>query len=267
MPVSALGASAVALGLAPRLRCPIPAELAPAFHQFVNTHRGPHDDEFLYLDLPPTLLAPHGQRANIEAIILLDRKKDASPELKPIPRGLGLRQLLLQNFAPNGTSEKTLAGFHSLIGQIPCFKLVYADLEKAAALLIEQFTNAPRWPDRQAEEKRTFAAPVCVFPARGRARRTFIGTVDVAMRNVDGEYFLVSPDQRGLLHLNEIAARLWDMLKYPTTAAAAVRMLSKAFPEADIRRIKRDVRKVFDALRVSQVIRIHSPTATRQMTR
>ena len=71
----------MALGIAPRLRLPLPAAASSAFHAFVEVHRGLSDHESLYLALPPALLAPYGTTAPIGAVVLLDRKMSGEPGL------------------------------------------------------------------------------------------------------------------------------------------------------------------------------------------
>src|SRR5215204_804516 len=71
----------ISLGIAPRLRLPLSA--GTSFHAFVESHRGPCDEEFLYLALPAAHLAQHGQTAPLGATVLLDRRRSAPVKLTP----------------------------------------------------------------------------------------------------------------------------------------------------------------------------------------
>ncbi|MFP5482167.1 MAG: hypothetical protein ACLGGW_02685, partial [Gammaproteobacteria bacterium] len=59
LPISPLG-EGVALGVAPRLRLPLPAKASQHFKQFARQHLGPHDNRYGYLCT--TNLAGNGTR-------------------------------------------------------------------------------------------------------------------------------------------------------------------------------------------------------------
>src|SRR5206468_7113792 len=107
LPICETARKAMSLGIAPRLRLPLPSTADSMFREFVKAYRGPHDNEFAYLVLPPNLLAPYGTTAPIGGFVLLDRRISASTQLAPVPRGRGLEQLIVQNFAPGGTTINT----------------------------------------------------------------------------------------------------------------------------------------------------------------
>lgn len=58
----------MSLGIAPRLRLPLPAAMDPAFHGFVAAHSGPSDERYGYLALDEKRLASHGVKCPIGAI-------------------------------------------------------------------------------------------------------------------------------------------------------------------------------------------------------
>ena len=244
----------LSLGIAPRLRLPLPA--ASRLRAFAARHRGPGDDEFLYLRLPAARLAPHGQSAPLGAIVLLDRRRSAAAKLMPLARGHAMRQLIIQNFAPGGTSVATLDRLRRLIARTACFVLTYSDLDAAADLLCDRFAapNAP-WREEPTGRPRTTRitlSPACASTRPGVAH--FLQQPGVALRRVDDDVFLARP-ARPLFHLNAVAASLWRMLERPTAIATAVEAIRQAFPQADARRVKRDVRDAFDALRQGGLIR------------
>ena len=139
LPLSAKGTRGMALGIAPRLRLPLPASASSAFRAFVEVHRGLSDHESLYLALPPGLLAPYGTTASIGAVVLLDRKMSGTPRLEPTPRENGLQHLIIQNFARAGTSLASVDVLHALMRRVPCFTLAYSDLQDAAKVFLDRF--------------------------------------------------------------------------------------------------------------------------------
>src|SRR5215204_4376868 len=104
--------------------------------RLISQYQGPYDNEFIYLDLPTHLLASHGTRASVGAIVLLERDEQRVLRLTDISRGEVLRRLLIQNFSPHGLSQGSTEVLHKLIAQVPTFKLSYSDGESA----IDQLT-------------------------------------------------------------------------------------------------------------------------------
>lgn len=258
LPISDTSRKGMSLGVAPRLRLPLPPTADAAFREFVRKHRGPHDKEFAYLTLPEDLLAPYGALAPIGAVVVLDRRASAPAQLAPVPRAQGLRQLIVQNFAPGGTKINAVDRLHDLIEAIPCFTLIYSRLDEATELIASRFAkNSAAWR-KAVKEPATEAAEVAVeVPSeRSRARvQRFEQTPGVILRAVDDDLFLVKPGQEAVFHLNPVAASLWRLLDRPTTMAAASETLSRVFPLADARLVKRDVRTLFDTLRAGGLIR------------
>jgi len=261
LPISQDGREGVSLGIAPRLRLPLPIGAGAPFHAFVATHRGPCDREFLYLALPALHLAQHGQAAPLGATVLLDRRRSGATKLMPLSRGRALRQLIIQNFAPNGTSLATLDQLRSLIERTACFTLIYSDLDEAAEIVSDRF-SAAQAPWRQQRTDAVHGGSnhdirVEIDSVSTRPRATcFAQAPGVTLRAVENDVFLVKPGAAAIFHLNPIAAGLWRLLEQPTTLAAATDALRQAFPDADARKVKRDVRVLFGALQEEGLIRM-----------
>jgi hypothetical protein len=250
----------ISLGIAPRLRLPLPPAAGTSFAAFVEAHRGPSDGEFLYLALSGGRLAPHGQCAPLGATVLLDRRRRAPVRLMPLARGRAFRQLIVQNFAPDGTSVATFDHLYKVLEGTPCFTLTYSSLDEAADFLSDRFSAArapwrkPLHDQPQSRSEREIAVEIVSGAARPGAAR-FQHAPGVTLRSVDGDIFLVRPGEAAIFHLNPVAASLWHMLEQPTTIATAINAVLQAFPSADPRRVKRDVRVVFDALQDGGLIR------------
>jgi len=260
LPVSANGREGVALGTAPRLRLPLPSRIGIHFHHFVDQYRGPCDNEFLYLALPASRLAPHGEAAPLGATVLLDRRRSGKATLAPLSRGRALRQLIIQNFAPNGTSVATLDQLRSLIERTACFTLTYSDLDEAATFLIDRFSavNAP-WRQQLTDhfdgKDSKISIEIASDPSRPHAIH-FAQTPGVTLRAVGSDIFLMKPGEAPVFHLNAVAASLWRLLERPTTLAAAIDAVRLAFPQAHAGQVKRDVRVVFATLQDEGLIQI-----------
>jgi hypothetical protein len=258
--ISEISQHGLSLGVAPRLRLPLPPSAGASFHAFVESHRGPCDEEFLYLALPAAQLASHGHAAPLGAIILLDRRPYAPVQLMPLARGRALRQLIVQNFAPGGTSVATIDRLYALIDSTACFALTYSGLEAAADFLSDRFSVAlAPWRQQPIEQQQGKSQGEITVEVPSRLIRPrvarFTQAPGVTLRAVDNDIFLMKPDDEAVFHLNAMAASLWHLLEQPTTIATAIAAVRQVFPGADARRVKHDVRNIFDALQQGGLIR------------
>ena len=133
----------VSLGVAPRLRLPLPTTIADELQDFIHRHRGPSDDRYGYVALDETLLARHGEQCPVGAIILIDRDNSvARPQLTSLQHGEGLWQLLKQNFADTLSDQELIDKFWPLVQRMPCFLLRYSDAYEAAAFVGRELKEA-----------------------------------------------------------------------------------------------------------------------------
>ncbi|MEX2008742.1 MAG: PqqD family protein, partial [Dongiaceae bacterium] len=252
LPIAAPDNAGRALGIAPRLRLPLPAGAGQAFRDFVAAHRGPGNRRYLYLDLPPETLVRYGATAPVGGFVLLDRRPAGPAELTAAPRGQGLQRAILQNFA-HGAALETVDRLAALVAGGHCFTLRYSDLDEATKLLHATFAT---WPPRPPAARGEAVAPPAAAP-RPRAAEVpglnlgiaaghrFVRRPDVAVRELDHELFLVGADNRSIYHLNPIAAALWRLLDEPMPVQEAAGVLCEAFPEIDAARIEGDVGALF----------------------
>lgn len=232
---------AVALGIAPRLRLPLPRAASPAFRAHVAATPGPRDASYAYLAAPT--LAPHGTQARPGTLIVLDRRNDGPATLHRMMPDQAVHHLLAQNMGDLGHAQQAFALARDLAARLTCLRLVYADLEQAVALLRQAFapdagpeTNvplAPALPDPLHAPDRT-AAPV----AQGRrlAQRA-----DVVVRRMGAGAFLWTPRATTIWHLNPVAHAVWTLLELPGSAADLAETLAEVFPEVGRDRLTRDV--------------------------
>nr|WP_284041372.1 PqqD family protein [Halomonas olivaria] len=172
----------VALGIAPRLRLPLPEQLSPVFHQFVADHLGPHDDRYGYLALNEHQLATHGTQCPVGGILLFDRDEGlAQPQLTVLQPGEGLWQLLRQNFAEHKSDQALIQRFLPMLQRLPCFLLRYSDAYEAAQWVGKQ------WVTKQLPSD----IPHCNAVVTPQSSR------------------VVSPSGQELRSLNEDDSRLW----------------------------------------------------------
>ena len=74
------------------------------------------------------------------------------------------------------------------------------------------------------------------------------------MRAIEADVLLMKPGEQAVFHLNALGASLWFLLEHPTTMETATKLLQLVFPQVESRRIKRDVRVLFDRLQAAGLV-------------
>ena len=259
----------VAMGVAPRLRLPLPAGASRAMREFVTQWATVQDDRYLYFR-PPSL-AMRGASAPLGAVVLLDRRADGSAQLFQATEGAALRSLVMRNFSRAEPAGKLLDRLHRIAGRLPRFTLRYSSLEEAADLLCRVFgTGAPQpesYPvaDPRSADEGGQADPFALLDRKLPLRRN----PAVRMRTVGSEVVLTDAEGWGIHHLNASGAGLWRLLEQPVTACDAVEVMAEAFPAVPRKTLERDVSSLFAALYAQGfVIEVDAPAdCTRQVGR
>lgn len=246
LPMAADG-TAIGLGLAPRLRLPLPEAAAPAFRAHVGRWLGPADDRYGYL-LSPALV-PHGRRVRAGAFVLLDRRPDAAASLHVLPPDEVLRALVERSITGPDGPEAMFGAAQALTANMAGLRLVYSDLEEAAALILAAFpadgrdtaVPSPPLPSRPPppEQRPATEIPPAVLCRRARG---------VAARRTGEAAFLWQPGEAMLWHLNPAAQAIWTLLSRPRSARSVARILQQAFPDAPPQRIEDDTRALLAQL-------------------
>lgn len=252
-----------AMGVAPRLRLPLPACSSPAFRDFVAKHGGAADGRYHYLALPDGGLARRASTAPLGAVVLLDRKPEGPAALNLAPKRLALKLLARQSVLSAQDARPLLADMKAIVQRLPCLVLSYADLEDAVDLLETAFAH---WPmpltpppvaneaalterllgreDADADDEARDGSTSLYRPGMRLVRNP-----DVAPQIVDGEVFLAGSDEMAAIHhLNPVGAAIWNLLAHPADEEDAALVLGIAFPDVDPQMIAGDVGRLFAEL-------------------
>lgn len=239
----------IGLGLAPRLRLPLPDGASVAFRAQVDRLLGPADDRYGYLLTPA--LAPHGRRAKAEAFIILDRRPDAPAGLHHLAHDELLQCIIARSIAGPDGPEAVLDAAERLASGMVGLRLIYSDLEDATRLLHQAFTPAgtptqaevligPPIAPRSAPERREVPA---LDPSQRLARQP-----DTAIRLVGGAAFLWRPGDAMLWHLNPAAQAIWTLLEANATATEIADDMTQVFPEVPLPQLLQDTRQLLAQL-------------------
>jgi hypothetical protein len=130
---------AVALGLLPRMRLPLPETAGSAFADFVAQRRGPVGGHYQYMALRESEFAPFGKRAPILGFVLLERQPDGGASIEAVSQGEILKHVIRKNFATDIPALRIFNRLKSLTGRVRRFRLSYSRGADAIALLTREF--------------------------------------------------------------------------------------------------------------------------------
>ncbi len=233
----------LALGVAPRLRLPLPDLLSPRLRRFIAEHDAVSDDRYHYLALDGDRLAGHGEARPIGAIVMLERVPGIrAPSLTRLTPGDGLLHLLGQSLAgEDHDPAHLLQRLLPMMQDLPCRLLRYDDpvsaVERVVAGLNETSEAGPAAASA-GEGPITAAAPEGVWRRLPVAAEHALGD----------EHFLVDA-QGGVHRLSAVASAIWRLLGLePLAQAEVVSLLAERFPEIAAARLAADVATLFDEL-------------------
>jgi hypothetical protein len=245
----------LALGLAPRLRLPLPPGASARFRDHVEAHLGPADDRYGYLCTPT--VARHGTRAPISALVVLHRQESGAARLHHLDPGEAMQHLLARNFGDLRTPAHAFALAEATARGARCLTLAYADLEDAVsllrrALLGEGAEIAPPLPPAPA----TSAAATPADPDTVWTRAD-----DAVIRRVGASAFLWRPADTTLWQMNPVAEMVWTALDIPGSSREVADTLADLFPGENPDRLLADTAALLAQLASHDLVRaVSSPT-------
>ncbi|WP_405404522.1 PqqD family protein [Paracoccus sp. Ld10] len=232
---------AVALGIAPRLRLPLPNGTTPACRRHVAATPGPRDRRYAYL--AAANVAPHGTQARPGTLIVLDRRDIAPATLHRMDPDQAVRHLLAQNMADLGSADQAFATTHDMAAAMTCLRLVYADLEDAVALLRRAF--APHAPPQTNVPLADPLADPLFAPDRQsvpvQPDRVMQQSAGIVVRQIGSGAFLWTPSDPVVWHLNPVGHAVWALLAIPGSATDLAVTLAEVFADVPRDRLTRDI--------------------------
>ncbi len=235
------------MGIAPRLRLPLPATLPQAFRDWAAAVPGPENRQYKYLCLPEAPV--WGDSLPVGAFVILDRRDDPLPaRLEPVPPDAAMDALLHQHFTRDRHSGDILDVMAATLPTLPVWRLTYADLDDAVACLQAGFVH---WPDATdvfpppVRFRLADFATVRSWPGAGAPLAQRPGAV---ARVIGDALYLADPEGRAIHRMDPLAAVIWDLLEVSATADEVVDLLAEAFPQADRAQLEQDVRRLLSSM-------------------
>ncbi|MDO5528713.1 MAG: PqqD family protein [Paracoccus sp. (in: a-proteobacteria)] len=246
--------SGIALGAAPRLRLPLPKAASAAFCDHVARHAGPSDDEYCYVCAPN--IAAHGRSAPLSVLIVLDRRQEGQAALHQLGRHEAIHHLLTQNMTDFASAEDGFEKANALAANLLTLRLVYSDLEDAAALLRRAFVGHAR-----INPAVSIGKPLPPLEPEGEAAppadpdTSFKRAPNTALRAHGEAAFLWRKRGQTLFQLNAVGAAIWALLEIPGSAHDLVLVLAEAFPDVNYDQLTRDCCALLGELHADGLIR------------
>ncbi len=245
-----------AMGIAPRLRLPLPETMSPEFRTWVDEAPGPRNKQYKYLALENQ--PPKGLALRIGGFVVLDRQDTPDPaRIAPIDADEAMSALLHQNFTRDRHSADILASIAGILSAEPCFRLSYFDLHGAIACLKTTFASECSGPEAPtADELRHFRmadleGPVPTRLAPGEKVMRRAGTLE---QLIGETLYLSDPEGRAIQRMDPLAAAIWDVLEEPSSASDLESLLFEVFPDAASDQIANDLKKLLRKLAKSGLI-------------
>lgn len=233
LPLDARGV-AHAMGVAPRLRLPLPTSAAPGFRDHVAAATCLSDDAYAYTR--PRDFAPHGLAVELHGLIVLDRRRQGHARLHELPPAERVRHIMARNMAEPG--EAMAATIPALAYRLPGLRLVYSDLEEAVALLRQALGGSEILSCAIGPAVSAPPEPPAPPAASGSAWRRAAGVVP---RRVGRETFLWQREAGRFHHLNPMAGAIWLLLEEEEAMEGIAALLAEAYPDTPHARIITDV--------------------------
>lgn len=235
-----------AMGIAPRLRLPLPESLPADFRAWCQTVPGPRNRQYYYVSLPDLPL--HGETLPLGACVLLDRHDEAFPaRLVPVTPDAAMDALLHQNFTRDRHSAEVLGVIAAMLSQISVWRLSYSDLDDAVRCLQAEFAGWVPRPAAAGAGERQFGAPD--YADRPQTPGGRLAQRAGSMERWIGEVlYLADRGGRAIQRMDPLAAAIWAMLEDPATPEDLVAAVVEAFPDTPRERIRTDLAALLDRL-------------------
>lgn len=248
----------VAMGVAPRLRMPMPDSFSAEFVDYAERHAGPEDDGYRFVIPAPGGLAGYQDVRPVGAIVLLERDpQNLEPEVIKLAPGEGLLQLLCQNFASSDTPNEALfERLLPLMQRVPCLLLRYSEPLAGARYLAQSIKN-PQLQNARGASLLT-SAPVSVEPRSPfTLDKVWAVRQEVSAYPLGEELFLIHSSSGDIHRLNTSGKVAWQLLQHEPLSGHALSDVLAAYFDAPHAAVATDVVALLTALAQAGLVNEH----------
>ena len=245
----------VAMGVAPRLRMPMPDSFSAEFVEYAERHAGPEDERYRFVIPAENRLAHYDDKSPVGAIVLLERSPQTlEPEVVKLAPGEGLLQLLSQNFADSDTpDEELIERLLPLIQRVPCLMLRYCEPLAGARYLAKAIDNPQLQPANSASLLNYIPASV-EGAAPCDLGRIWLPAEGVSSYALGEELFLIHPATGDIHRLNASGRIAWQLLQHEPLSAHALSDVIAAYFSAPLDAVTADISVLMAALFQAELV-------------
>lgn len=238
----------VAMGVAPRLRLPLPESFSATFVDYAERHAGPQDDRYRFVIPPGYGLARFDEACPVGAIVLLERDAQITqPDVVTLSPSEGLLQLLCQNFARNTTEEALLERLLPLMQRVPCLLLRYSEPLAGARHLAQVVESSLL--QKVSDASLLSYPPTSVDGASPcDLESVWVPTGSVSAYPLGDELFLIHTPSGDIHRLNASGKVVWQLLQHEPLSCHALSDLLAAYFSAPFEAVTADVGALLAAL-------------------
>ena len=250
----------VAMGVAPRLRLPLPDSFCAEFIDYAERYAGPEDDCYRFVIPAVNRLADYAAVSPVGAIVLLERHPHiVEPEVVRLAPGEGLLQLLSQNFADSDTpDEELIERLLPLIQRVPCLMLRYSEPLAGARYLAKAIEN-PHLQRANSASLLNYMPASVDDAASYDLDRIWLPAEGVSSYALGEELFLIHPATGDIYRLNASGKIAWQLLQHEPVSGHALSDVIAAYFSVPLNAVTADLSVLLRAL--SQADLIVSPAS------
>ena len=239
----------VAMGVAPRLRMPLPDSFCAEFVEYSERHAGPEDERYRFVIPADNGLAHYDDKSPIGAIVLLERNPQTlEPEVVRLAPGEGLLQLLSQNFADSDMPDNELIErLLPLMQRVPCLLLRYSE-PLAGARFLAQAVDNPHMHSASNASLLNYLPASVADAALYSLDSIWLPAHGVSAYSLGEELFLIEPVTGDIHRLNASGKIAWQLLQHEPLSGHALSDVIAAYFSAPLDAVTADIGVLLTAL-------------------
>lgn len=243
----------VAMGVAPRLRLPLPESFSNEFVRYATEHAGPEDERYRFVIPKTSHFAHYNERSPVGAIVLLERDPLVTkPEVVTLAKSEGLLQLLCQNFARDVSGEALLERLLPLMRQVPCLLLRYSE-PLAGARHLAKVMEAPSLTSINNASLLN-VPPTEIEAVEHHVNSVWQPAVHVSIYPLDEELFLIHTPSGTIHRLNSTGKLVWQLLQQEALTSLELSEILASYFHAPLDAVQSDVEELIAALAQTNLI-------------